>query len=66
VNTTLARRLGRLERALAPTVSGPVFVMAPDAGAAGREVERLAAEHGERLPRTLFVMVGPGAEGRAR
>jgi len=39
-----------------PERSGSCFVMASNAGAAEREIARLKAEFGERLPTTLFVM----------
>jgi hypothetical protein len=64
VNAALARRIGRLERARPPIRPAPTFVLAPDAGAAGREVERLLAGHGERPPKALFVMTrGRAAAG---
>ena len=53
---TLARRVEQLERALSPATPGPCFIMAPDDDAAEREIVRLKAEFGERLPRTMFVM----------
>ena len=56
MNPTLTRRIENLEHALAPATSGPCFIMAPDHTTADREIERLQVEHGDRLPRTLFVM----------
>jgi hypothetical protein len=56
VTTTLTRRIEKLERTLAPDIFGPCFIMAPDDDAAKREIDRLKAEFGERLPRTMFVM----------
>jgi hypothetical protein len=35
--------------------------MAPDASAAERRIEQLKAEYGDRLPKTLFVMICAGA-----
>jgi hypothetical protein len=63
MSTALPRRVGRLERAVPPSPLGPCFVTAPDASAAECAIERLRAEHGDRLPRTLFVMIrGRAAE----
>jgi hypothetical protein len=64
VTAGLARRVGRLERAVAPVPSGPAFTMAPDADTAERGIERLPAEHGGRPPRALFVMTCPGVGER--
>jgi hypothetical protein len=56
MNTTLLHRIEQLERAMPAVLPGPCFIMASDANAAKREIERLKAEFGERLPTTLFVM----------
>ena len=56
MKSALARRVERLERALSPATAGPCFIMASDTGAAEREIARLKAEYGERLPKMLFVM----------
>jgi hypothetical protein len=66
VTAGLARRVGRLERAVAPVPSGPAFTMAPDADTAERDIERLRAEYGERMSGTPFVMVCPGTAGGGR
>ena len=47
----------RLERTTLSDSSWPCFIMAPDASAAKRKIARLQAEHGDRLPETLFVMI---------
>ena len=60
--TALTRRIEQLERATPSGPSGPAFVMAADASAAEREIERLKAEYGDRLPKTLFVMILAGAK----
>ena len=57
-----ARRIAQLERALWPSPSGPAFIMAPSRSAADRQIEQLQAEHGERMPRTMFVMICPRPE----
>ena len=56
MTTNLIRRVELLERDLMPQQSGPCFVMAPNDAAAKREIERLQAENGDRLPKALFVM----------
>ena len=62
MNGTLVRRIEQLERELHPATSGPCFVMAPDESAAEGEIARLQAEFGDRLPKTLFVMICAGAK----
>ena len=64
MTTTLTRRIEKLERTLAPDIFGPCFVMAPDRIGADREIARLKTEYGERLPKTLFVMICAGAQDR--
>ena len=49
-----------------PERSGPCFVMAPNDAAAEREIERLEAEYGDRLPKALFVMTLADREDRGR
>jgi len=56
MNTTLLRRIEQLERAMPAVLPGPCFVMVPDRTTAEREIARLKAEFGDRLPRTMFVM----------
>ena len=58
MTTALERRLGAVERRMGVEgcTVGSCFVMAPDASAAKREIARLKAVFGERLPRTMFVM----------
>ncbi len=62
MNGALTRRIEQLERAVPAGPSGPSFVMAADASAAEHEIERLHAEFGGRLPKTLFVMICAGAK----
>ena len=66
MNTTLLHRIEQLERAMPAVLPGPCFIMASDANAAKREIERLKAEFGDRLPRSLFVMTlaGRGKSGQ--
>jgi hypothetical protein len=71
VSDRLARRVAALERRPAPPAPlAPCFILAEDAAAAGREVERIRAAHPNGC-RTLFVMTrgwrepGRAAEGRA-
>ena len=59
---TLTRRIEQLERAIPSGPSGPTFVMAADAGTAERDIARLQAEYGDRLPKALFVMILAGAK----
>ena len=66
MNATFVRRIEQLERALSPATSGPCFIMAPDAEAAEREIARLKAEFGQRLPKTLFVMTLVDREHRGQ
>lgn len=62
MNGTIVRRLERLERDLVPERAGPCFIMAADRDEADRRIAQLQAEHEARLPRTMFVMICPGAE----
>ncbi len=57
MSSTLTRRIEQLERAAPSGPPGPCFVMAADDSAAEREIERLKAEFGDRLTKTLFVMI---------
>ncbi len=62
MNGNLVRRIEGLERTTLSDFSGPAFVMAADASAAEHEIARLQAEYGDRLPKTLFVMILAGAK----
>ena len=66
MTTNLIRRVERLERNLMPQQSGPCFVMAPNDAAAKREIERLQAEYGDRLPKVMFIMTLARPEDRDR
>jgi hypothetical protein len=58
----LARRVEALERRVAPPAAlAPCFVLAEDAAAAEREVERILAAHPHAGP-ALFVMIGAREE----
>jgi hypothetical protein len=58
----LTRRVEVLERRAAPPAAlARCFVLAEDAAAAEREVERLRAAHPNGCP-TLFVMIGARGE----
>ena len=59
---TIERRLGALEQVLKPVRYGPSFIMASSRAEANRKIERLEADYGDSLPKTLFVMIGPGAD----
>ena len=63
MNATLVRRIEQLERAIPAGPPGPCFIMAPDNDAATRKIARLK---GERPPKTLFVMICAGVEGRCQ
>ena len=66
MNRTLVRRIEQLERAIPAGLPGPCFILAPDDDAAEREIARIKAEFGDRLPCSLFVMTlaGRGKSGQ--
>ena len=66
MNAPLVRRIEQLERAMPAVLPGPCFVVAPDCTTADREIARIKAEFGDRLPRSLFVMTlaGRGKSGQ--
>jgi hypothetical protein len=61
MNGSLSRRIEPLERAIQSGSPGPAFVMAAGASTAKRAIEQLKTKYGDRLPKTLFVMICAGA-----
>ena len=53
----IERRIAALEQTLRPVPCGPAFVMAASRAKADREIERLRAEFGDAMPKTMFVMI---------
>ena len=62
IHRTIGRRIEALERSRRPMRTGPAFVMATSHAEALQQIDRLRAEFGDGLVKTLFVMICPRPE----
>jgi hypothetical protein len=62
IHRTIGRRIEALERSRRPMRTGPAFVMATSHVAAQQQIDRLRAEFGDDLLKTMFVMICPRPE----
>ena len=57
MTASVARRIAQLERLLSTAPTGPAFLIAVSRAEADQAIERLHAEFGAGMPRTMYVMI---------